>query len=329
MWFALVACRDEDPPAPRTPDPPIASLADLVDACEAALGPLPEVDCNRVPEVPIPVTIDGVTRIATSPDDLEDGERCDHPSILSGCRLGSRAGEIAGEGDTRWYLACRHNSPDTPEGLFDETALLGYSPSTGDTCFLGAPHAEDPKPAVLPRPGSDDPDAHFWAELPGLAKLGCPSCHNQDPLIVTPWIAGNLDLTGIDPRGPYRVIGADVLDPFRPGAWVEGPQLVAPATAPCRVCHELTDGVGCLFAQQAIGAQADARTSTAGASWPENHWMDTWDTAALVDRFPTEAAWDAVYGDAADAIVSCCARNPPPGCWSSPSGGGTRPGRPL
>lgn len=312
MILLLVGCAPVDPPAPTaTP-----TLASYTADCEAALGPIPDIDCDRSVEVEVTVTDPetGDVRVVRGPEDLEDGT-CDAPSWISGCNVGSRVGSGRNAQGAVFHWICRKNGPDTPDGLYDDIALLGQDPLSGATCFWGAPADGARRPGVLPRPGSADDDG-YWADLPALADLRCRDCHDNDPVLVTPWIrpSGVIDS---DPTAPFELLGAELLDPYTPGAWMPGRVLVHPDAAACTGCHLLTNRFTCELAALATGT-AHRLASTAVRSWPRDHWMDTFDPAALLAAYPTEADWDAVYGPAVAAIDGCCAGElPNDRCWAA------------
>src|SRR5262249_51694531 len=86
--------------------------------------------------VPIPMT-------ATSEDGKTlkwpDGEanQCDAPQyIYSSCEAGPRVARRINDQGTVWVLLCRKNSGGWQSGLFNDIALIGHNPKSGNTCFF-------------------------------------------------------------------------------------------------------------------------------------------------------------------------------------------------
>lgn len=267
-------------------------------ACEAALGPIPAIDCDASVLVPVVPLSDGT---------------CDRPSLISGCTPGSRAGSARNAQGSVFHWVCRHIDPATPGGWYDDIALIGHDPARGAACFWGAPADGARRSGAMPHPGDDD---GYWAELPELAELRCRACHDNDPILVTPWYEAS-GVVDNDPLAPFTLLFADELEALAPGGWRPGWRLVHPEAAPCTTCHRLTSSEVCTFGEESTGRGHAPLASEAARRWPLDRWMDTYDPIELVARYPDEAAWEATYGVAADTVAACCAGELPPlACWA-------------
>ena len=328
MWvFALFGCPTQpvDSDLPRetgSPDAPIetarfTSYAEYVAACEAVLGPVPELTCQTgTTEVPITVTTaDGTVRPVQTSDDLEAG-RCDRPSV-GGCGAGTRLGRVDNTLGTQFVYGCR-NYDDDP--AIDQINVVATHPETGISCYFSTRHRDNAYGAidVLPHPGSEaevpgQPGESFWYTLDRLLGSPCVECHDNDALLRNPWVMQVDVVPSPDPLRPYRLVGAEQL--AEDGQWHHPPDIVHPDTASCRTCHRLSAGYsGCFMAQSAGGRVQGLRTDTY-ATWPQSVWMPHPDPAVLAQSYPTEADYEAAFGPALDALQACCGDAPPDGCF--------------
>ena len=222
------------------------------------------VSCMEI-GTPIPSTIDGV------PQTEHKTRLCDNPQyIYSHCEADATSGEHNGprvaharnDKGTHWVLLCRksHNAM----GRFEDMAMIGHNPFTGQTCFFQnqLPFGEDPKPSndgtKIPHPAdnvSSEASPQQWGDLWGGIQGGigpsggiqCQGCHSTDPFIHTPWIDGakNPDGTSVIPKmgenpdfvegykSPYRILDAE------DQGWTSPKHLVSEEAAPCTKCHRI------------------------------------------------------------------------------------------
>lgn len=314
FWLAC------DPPGASTGPPPLTPVTDLASytsRCAELLGALPELRCADATPLPTPVTLNGVTHLATTTDHLEAGFRCDRPSGLSRCTPGSRV--TVGETDqgVPFVLVCRQyeERPDEPDG-YDQIGVLASDPSTGATCFWSTPEDGLRRSDPIPTPGSAEDEAwgerSFWYTLEELRVNPCSQCHDNDPWVHTPWIHA----AGIpsNPLGPYVIVAQDEL------GWRLPPRLVHPEAAACTTCHHLAAGRSCALALDAVGLKTwQMPTSSAYSTWPGSHWMTSFDATEIAAQYATEDAWDATWGTAVSAIVRCCATPNDAVCWEPTS----------
>lgn len=319
MWIAACAPSTTSPPADSSAAPvEVTDLASYLAACEAELGPWPQLDCRDTVEVPITVTNASGTTVVTHTSQLEDGAKCDRSSI-GGCAPGTRVGVAVNERGANTFFACRSYN-DSPG--FDEINVVWTLPETGATCFFGTPPEPDRygEGHDLPRPGSPEDVAFgaipFWKTLEDLQGGDCLSCHDNDPVLRNPWI----EQTGIvppgNPLGPYHLVAHDVLQAGVEQNWQPPRMVVHPDAAACLQCHRIGEGRSCRLALEATNRDPRGLTTRWFVeTWPINHWMPSHDPDQLVQSYPTEQAWEEAFGLAADTLAACCSDAPPEGCF--------------
>jgi hypothetical protein len=313
MWWLALSCA-EQPPAPDGQEAPdiLPDARGYAAACVEALGPIPALDCADVPAVVQLATLDDGTVLDLTPrGTVSPDGTCDRPSILSGCAGGSRAGVLANDEGSTFWLSCRVSFPDTPEGLYDDVALIGRA-DDGSTCQWGVPENGLWKEGgAIPTPGSEGDD--FWAPPEEIARIACRTCHDGNGIVVTPFIAPNLGDVPLDPDAPMHVLFEAALAAIEP-SWEGTPLWVHPDAAPCRSCHELPQGPTCTFGPNATGRMVDGLLSPALRTWPTDRWMDDTDPEVLVARHGSVAGWESMFGAAADRLLGCCG-GLREGCW--------------
>lgn len=317
VWpVLLAACAPETAPSATAPTS-ITDNAGYLAACEEALGPWPVMSCKDAVEVPITVTDADGTRVVRSLADLEGGIRCDRASI-GGCAPGTRIGATVNERGATFAFGCRNYDDDL---AFDQINVIATLPGDGATCFFDT-HAGEQRflgTTVLPRPGSaEDTDRFgdpFWRPFEELQGSPCLQCHDNDAILRNPWVEQTGVLPTGDPDGPYWLVAHEEL--MEGDALWQPPRMLAdPDAAPCLACHRLGERRSCTLALEAVGRVPRGLTTRwYQTTWPEDHWMPTFD---LGEVYASEDDWDADYGAAADAIERCCVDDPPPGCFADP-----------
>ncbi len=255
----------------------ITSNQAYAEACIAEMGDIPfwerigeegsldwkTVDCTEI-GTPIPSEVDGV------PQTEKLTRKCDQPQyIYSHCEQDARVAEngprvasARNEQGTHWVLLCRKSH--TAKGRYEDMAMIGHNPFTGQTCFFQnqLPFGEDPKPSNdgmhIPHPAdnvSSEASPQVWNDMWGGIQGGigprggiqCQGCHSTDPFIHSPWIDGALreDGTPVVPKfgqhpdfvegynGPYHLIDADDQE------WNAPKHIVNEEAAACTRCHRI------------------------------------------------------------------------------------------
>jgi len=252
----------------------IASTEAYADACVAKLGEIPffpklengdygTFNCLDGVVIPSQVTQDDGSIVA-----LKDGSNvCDEVMYLSPskCEPSAVTGEINGpriisatnDEGTSWVLLCRKS--DDNEGVYNDIAMIGSNPFTGDTCFfqnalysrndgLNVPHPGDRSDSTE----SPETSTHIWSGIHGGLGSGiqCANCHSTDAFVHTPWIDGARYPNGetVVPRmgehenfalgfndAPYSLVN------LRGQNWTMPESLVSEEVAACTKCHRLAD----------------------------------------------------------------------------------------
>ena len=192
--------------------------------CSAAIGvDVPDFDCDAGTEVPAQ---------GSAPYHWPATTQCDQPNRLNRvCDPGSKFQVLHNDPKAIVVAHCRKRGGGT--GLYGDIAVIQYSRVNGATCFyqaLGhnqpaapgdmvggssAPGAT-PKPAFAPSKGLAS--GFPWLSPSETAGIGCANCHDNGPLIRSPYINGVKDankLPGSDDFAfnrdqPYAFVG----DPF-------------------------------------------------------------------------------------------------------------------
>lgn len=221
------------------------------------------VDCTEI-GTPIPTTINGeISTEFRSPT-------CDNPQqIYSHCEgtatettNGPRVASARNAQGTHWVLLCRKTH--TTVGRYEDMAMIGHNPFTGQTCFFQnqLPPGETPRPSNdgmnIPHPADNvnsEESPLMWSDMWGGIEGGagpqgginCAGCHSTDPFIHSPWIDGAKDEFG-DPvvpkmghnpdfvegyNGPYRLL--DAADQ----GWTMPKVLVSEEASSCTSCHRI------------------------------------------------------------------------------------------
>ena len=303
-WFAAGCAYD----APSV----VVDQASYTAACEALLGTLPPLRCADGELVPVTVTRDGHAQVVTRLADLEDGFRCDRPSGLSGCVPGSRLVVSQTSRGVPVVLVCRQYDEHPGDAdRYDQIGVIASDPASGATCFWSTPEDGLRRGDPVPRPGSPDDvgwgERSFWYTWEELKGNACVACHDHDAWVQDPWIQGFGVPAGRPDR--YHVVAQAAL------GWTFPDDLVHPDAAPCASCHPLRRG-SCELSMDATGRTTwTMPVSSAAMTWPASRWMDSYDPAVMAARYPSEAAWEAQWGAAADTIAACCTGTLVEGCW--------------
>ncbi|MFU8802542.1 MAG: hypothetical protein ACNA8W_01920 [Bradymonadaceae bacterium] len=286
----------------------IVSNQAYAEACIDVLGDIPfwgerisedgapdwkTIDCTEI-GTPIPSTIDGVPQETHT-------ETCDNPQfIYSHCEPDARTGangprvaHARNEQGSHWVLLCRKAL--TEFGRYEDMAMIGHNPFTGETCFFQnqLPPGEEPRPSNnamrIPHPADNvqsEESPEMWSDLWGGIEGGigpeggiqCMGCHSTDPFIHTPWISEAKDERGnpIVPKmgyhpdfvegynGPYSLLNAEEQ------GWREPKILVSEEAQSCTSCHRIA-----LDQWTAAPAYTSRNNEDGGCVFcPQSPWLD-------------------------------------------------------
>ena len=209
----------------------IVSTSAYAERCLADLGEIPFFEkiadgdyktYNCLDSTPIPTTVTKEDGTVEFPE--TEVSACDNPQfIYSSCEPnavdgrtnGPRVASRRNDRGTHWVLLCRKAKSE--EGAYDDIAMIGTNPFTGQTCFfqnalysrtdgLHVPHPGDTTESEL----SPQTSVSLWNGIHGGIGSGieCAKCHSSDALIHTPWIDGAKTESG-DPVIPKMGVHDD------------------------------------------------------------------------------------------------------------------------
>jgi hypothetical protein len=282
--------------------------------CIEEIGDLPmfaggDFDCLRDPGMAIvPITAtrdDGRVTTIGSPSDwpLDADQRdatavCDRPAWLgygtgTPCAPFTRVGRYTNAQGTDFVVICRRTTVTDPmDPNFDVMGVIAQNPRSGKTCWFNK------RPGVTDMsriPSPNTPTANwFWMDSAGIRDEACPTCHDSDPWLHSPWID-----QGVDARGRPRVprIGTDsdytvatkyaivARESFTIGGvtsaddWKQPQHLGDVGT--CSSCHRIGAGATAfVWAARSVGDPSDRDfqdvfLTNAFRSIEKLHWMPT------------------------------------------------------
>ncbi|SME98070.1 hypothetical protein [Pseudobacteriovorax antillogorgiicola] len=295
--------------------PPIVNYARR---CAEEIAYIPPINC-----------LDGETLRVTvqgqEPSTYPPGLQCDRPAMLDyqdraegQCVPYSRIQKITFEDpDAVGVIICRrYKLRDPNDPLFDDVSIIIHRKSTGATCFFQMPEdvgiARDgrrvPPPHELPTSTPDDsPNVKdFWLPPAETAQRYCHQCHDSDPFIHSPYVAGSGQVPKA-PDTPYRIVGKEFADwPSTQAVTVEGGNL-------CTSCHRVGDRFSCeSFLDYSVGLKSIKGVLASFYQFPDSHWMPP--PSALL----TAQEWQDRYQEQVNQIRACCQDPSKAGCKREP-----------
>jgi len=276
--------------------------------CAAQVTEIPAFNCGD--GTLIPITVNGEPPAAYTKD-----MTCDRPGLLPNgegsdgqCVPGSRVLDLST--DTMQISAmCRQKNIRTPiDALrFNEIDVIAHNPATGATCWY---QAEAPAGTsidgalVISRNAPEAAD--FWTPIDDVVKADCGGCHDNDPIMYSPFIGQVWEEIATNPLGLYFHVAPDM--GF--GDWPT--TSLQPRDNTCLGCHRIGIQSTCSFlleqatAQARVdGADAWARTFPGNTSMPPLHGQ-------------TQAAWNTIFGSSVAALQSCCTNPDQAFCNAAP-----------
>jgi hypothetical protein len=155
------------------------TLSEFAARCDKAMGgvTVPAFDCEDL--------------TATEPPGQGNNSGpCDAPNVLNGkCDPGSHFHVLHRNvsNDGIYVVAhCRHKAVDgNLDHEYGDVAVIQYNATTGATCYYQAYRSHLPKNAPAPSSG----DTSFWETPEGTAGINCVRCHDNGPLVRSPYLA--------------------------------------------------------------------------------------------------------------------------------------------
>lgn len=299
------------------------------DALDGWLPSREEIQCAS--GKPIPIYRSKKDKPLELEEVLGEVASCHNPARFGGaCSPGSRLGQLR-HGDVMVKWICRHNTftPKFADPLvaYDAVAVIAANVRTGATCFWnddsGTIAGNDFPPLDLTHASAAETALHaqHFAVSEGA---GCIYCHDNDPFLYTPFLAGAGWQSGEYTDGPYgRVLMRG--DPAPIGYRM----LTAKGAESCLSCHRIATGRSCMsWVKDAMGVEKDYGHEPAvlaavdrlvveggvtvrkpGVNWSLAYWMPPRAFGARFDphRAATWEGWHERYGRAKDIVLKCCA----------------------
>ena len=301
----------EDPDKQVAADPPIVNYGRR---CHTEIGQIPAMNCLEGDILPVRVNGQVPNTYAS------EAGPCDEPAILplgdgvlGQCPPHSRVViPETYDPDVQLVMVCRRyklRTKDSP--LFDDVSIIHHRISTGATCFFQMPEEDDPKDATrVPPPNElpkDTPSGQitadkFWLPPREAALRYCINCHDSDPFIMTPMVAGVKNMPR-DPFGKYLIVGKEF------AIWPIVKSIDTTADNKCTECHRIGSVESCGDTlMYSAGRFNPTGLSDYGKAFPQSHWMPP-------DHGKASAAeWNGAYQADFDAIRACCQNPNGSGC---------------
>lgn len=213
------------------------AYANTVAQCEAEIGiAVPEFDCND--GTLVPTTIHGEIfddyDSGIIPEYGTDSFKCDRPNVLSGkCDPGSRFQVLTNTPDAYLVAHCRRKG--SAEGTYGDIAMIQHNKVTGATCFYQSDvfsKRAGPANNIVRAPSTGQTVAR-------LRSGGCMHCHDNGPLIRTPYLTQITEGDDVIPGAgdnnfnkdqPYYIVGQEHKKTY--SVEVQGNN--------CTACHSLS-----------------------------------------------------------------------------------------
>lgn len=229
------------------------SLEDYAAKCDQAIGvSVPDFVCDTGTLVP-------TTHFANG--------SCDRPNQLNReCDPGSRFQVLTNNATAYVVAHCRKRGHPIDNGLYRDIAVIQHNRLNGATCFYQG--LEDNLSGDVKAP-SKGTSAWTWLTPPRTAAIGCAGCHDNGPIIRSPYlsqITGPNKLPGagdfsFNRDQPYSFVGEDFASwkTYKVEVEVDGQKNV------CNSCHRM--GVNNVRAGQGTARDLGLRATAASPSF--------------------------------------------------------------
>ena len=248
--------------------------------CDLATGvTVPDFDCDAGTEVPITNFVNG---------------NCDRPNRLNQvCDPGSRFQVLSNSPDAYVVAHCRKQG--LAAGQYGDIAVIQYNQNNGAACFyqaLGNLNGQVKAP-------SKGQAAWPWISPAGTASIRCGGCHDNGPLIRSPYITQNMGNNTLPGAGdfsfnknePYYWVGAD-FENWRANKVEVGGNL-------CNSCHRM--GVSNISG----GVSGTALDFGIRATAPSEPHKNPHSSASPIWMTPGQVFFSQTNADFARAIHDC------------------------
>lgn len=270
------------------------SLSDYAAECDAYTGvTVPDFDCDEGTEVPM-----------TNAQGSGASLTCDRPNRLnSECDPGSKFHVLTNNDDAYVVAHCRKRAVVygnvVGDGVFADIAVIQHNKKNGATCFYQALQDHLSGKVAAPSKGS-----YPWLSPAATANINCVSCHDNGPIIRSPYLAqitGPNKLPGsgdasFNRSEPYTFVGGDF------ASWRVFKVEVQGNT--CNGCHRMGTSMTGGTVNGSHGTSKDfALRATSDA--PESHQNAHSPSSPLWMTPGNNGVYSQSNRDAAQAIANC------------------------
>ena len=265
-------------------------------SCALEVAPIPDINCGD--GVLVPITVNGVT-----PSQYTPNMTCDRPAMLpngSGsdgqCVPGSRILDLSTEA-AQITVMCRQKTIRTPiDALyFNEIDVIAHNPSTGATCWFQAeaPSGTALNGTAVPSPNAPNAAA-YWNSIDQVLTADCGGCHDNDPIMYSPFLGQVWEEIATNPLGLYYHIEPEMGFKHWPVTAMN------PRDNTCLGCHRIGIQETCgQLLEKATGQIPVPGADTLASHFPGNVTMPPLHGL-------TQIGWDTLHQNSVAVLQSCC-----------------------
>jgi len=265
-------------------------------SCAAQVAEIPAINCGE--GVLVPITVNGAT-----PEQYTKDMTCDRPGLLPNgegsdgqCVPGSRILDLSTD-RAQITVMCRQKNIRNPIDalVFNEIDIIAHNPASGATCWFQA-EAEAGQPfdgRNVPSPNAPDA-AQFWNPIKDILTADCGGCHDNDPIMYSPFLGQVWGEIATNPLGLYFHIEPEMGFDKWPVTSLN------PRDNTCLGCHRIGVQETCgNLLEQAVGNVPVAGADAYAGTFPGNTYMPP-------DHGLTQLAWNTIHQGSVATLQSCC-----------------------
>lgn len=264
--------------------------------CAAEVATIPAINCGEGALIPITVN-------QQTPESYSKNMTCDRPALLPNgpdsdgqCVPGSRVLNLSTE-TAQITAMCRQKNIRTPIDalLFNEIDIIAHNPATGATCWFQAEAASGSTidGTQVPSPNAAGAE-RFWNPIDKVLTADCGGCHDNDPIMYSPFIGQVWEQIATNPLGQYYHIAPEM------GFGLWPTSSLQPRDNTCLGCHRIgiQETCGDLL-EKATGAVPVDGANAYASTFPGNTSMPPFHSQ-------TQLAWNTIFQSSVETLQSCC-----------------------
>lgn len=239
------------------------------------------------------------------------------------CQPGVTVTTAKNDKGTHWVLLCRKVENRDNAGMmktktFNDIAIIGNNPTTGNTCFFQNKENIGNDGSRVTHPADIARSSAIWPAEP--SSYCTKNCHATDAFVHSPWIDGakkrdgktvvpkfgeNPDYLISDLAAPYRLVNGPAQ------GFGTSPQFTGEAVGACVTCHRVAGAAFAEFSEWATGT-GDAyygKITDSYKRFEKSHWMPPRLEGLNEENFASSS-----WGKAVQHIRACTDNPNAPGC---------------